>query len=178
MKKSFVILTLLLPCLIACKKIKDAAVISFNITNSSQFSIPATAIIGDTVNLDSLPPVSTTSKVSFENNKTAADHIENITLKKLTLSIDQPSTQTFDFITAIEIYISTDSLPKVEIAYLEDVPLGVSSIDLNTTDVKLDEYIKKDSYDMTVTVKIRETTNQQTNITANMTFGVTAKLLN
>lgn len=178
MTRWYVVAALLMLALGACKKLKEEVVGNFEITNSSKFTVPATTVVGvDAAFLDTMPPVSTTSKISFDQHGTSSDKIEEVKLKALNVSIDLPSTENFDFLRSIHLYVTAPGQPKLEIAYLDNVPTNVQSIDLIPTDQRMDAYIKQDSYEMTVDAKIRSTTKKAIDMTAKMTFNVKAKLL-
>lgn len=118
--------------------------------------------------------VTTNSEDTFKNNKTRAELVKDVTLDKLTLSITEPEGQNFDFLSKIEIYISSEGSDEVKLAYLENIPKGVNEITLNSTNAKLDEFIKGDSYTISTKATLAKPVAQDTNIKANMRFKVTA----
>ncbi|RZK51378.1 MAG: hypothetical protein EOO59_15140, partial [Hymenobacter sp.] len=118
-------LPLLLFCLLvlgsSCKKI--AELLTFQINDSSSFTIPATGLLAGTVL--SLPgvTVNSSSQSTFQTNGTSADYVQNVTLNKLTLTTTSPSTQTFDFLQRISLYIAdANGNNKVLLASLNPVP--------------------------------------------------------
>jgi len=118
--------------------------------------------------------VTTNSDDTFKNNKTRAELVKDVTLDKLTLSITEPDGQNFDFLSKIEIYISSEGSNEVKLAYLENIPKGVSEITLNSTNAELDEFIKGDSYTISTKATLAKPVAQDTKIKANMRFKVTA----
>lgn len=119
--------------------------------------------------------VPTNSEATFKNNKTRAELVKNVTLDKLTLTIaDTAKSADFDFLKSIEIYIEADGLDEVRIAYLETVPLDAKTLNMNLTNAKLDEYIKKDSYTIRTSAVLRNTVVKDVNVNAAMRFKVTA----
>jgi hypothetical protein len=154
-----------------CKKITE-----FKVENSTSFVIPQTAAIG--VPLPSNMSVPTSSSFQFQNNGTDAKHVKEVKLDELTLTITQPTTEDFGFLKSIHIFISADGLQEIELAYLDDVPTNAgNSIDLITTGAVLDEYLKKEEYQLRVQTVTDELLSQDITIRADMVFNVRAKLV-
>lgn len=171
MKRSVLCLLLALPLLISsCRKLTD-----FRIKDSSQFTIPMTAPVNlpffDTMS------VSTSSAYEFENNGTDTKHIKSIKLDQLTLTITNPPSQTFNFLSSIHLYIIAEGLPEVEIAYRDNIDATSTSVDLVTTGADLTEYIKKDNYSLRVKTTTKGALTQDVTIRSDMTFLVRAKLI-
>lgn len=118
--------------------------------------------------------VTTNSEETFKNNETRAELVKDVTLDRLTLSIAEPQGENFDFLSKIEIYISSEGSDPVKIAYLENVPKGKQQITLESTNAKLDEFIKGDSYTISTKAALSKPVTQDTNIKAAMRFKVTA----
>lgn len=118
--------------------------------------------------------VTTNSEETFKNNETRAELVKDVTLDRLTLSIAEPQGENFDFLSKIEIYISSEGNNPVKIAYLENVPKGKQQITLEPTNAKLDEFIKGDSYTISTKASLSRPVAQDTNIKAAMRFKVTA----
>ncbi len=176
-KKSFL---LLLPFLllgaIGCKKI--LSLISFKVNDSSSFTIPGTPFItGASLNIPVLT-VRTTAQSTYKNNNTSAAYVQDVTLDALTLTVTNPSTQNFDFLKSINIYIATDAMGsnKILLASLPSVPTGQTSISLTPTTSKLDMYLKNDSYTLTTTAELAQTLRQNTDVRADSRFTVHASM--
>jgi hypothetical protein len=170
-KKSY----LLLLCVLllgagGCKKI--ASLLSFQVSDSSTFFF-----IGVSVNIP-VVTVNSTSQSAYKNNGTSANYVQNVTLDRLTLTVTNPTTQNFDFLKSINIYIATDAAGsnKVLLASLSPVPTGQTSINLTPTNAKLDQYLKGDSYTLTTTAELAQTLRQNTDVRADSRFNVTANL--
>lgn len=150
------------------------ALITFEIENSAEFTVPASIAAIEV--LDSSPDVQTSSQQTFENNNTRADLVENVKLSELTLTITDPDGRTFSFLKSLKIYISNDSEGESLIAEIQDIPEDAGRvIELDTTGAVLDEYIKEDSFDLRFEAVTRETTATKTDIRADMVFRVKAK---
>ncbi len=172
---------LLLPFLLlsapGCKKILN--LITFQVSDSSSFTIPGTPFVPPGVAL-SIPGVSvpTTAQSTYKNNNTSADYVQDVTLDRLTLTVTNPSTQNFDFLKSISIYIATDAAGsnKMLLASLPSVPTGQTSITLNPAGGKLDQYLKNSSYTLTTTAELAQTLRQNTDVRADSRFSVRATL--
>jgi hypothetical protein len=153
----------------SCKKLT-----AFKIHNSSDISIPSSPVAG----LVNTPPVPVTSSAnsSFQANGTDASHVKEIKLDQLSLTMKSAG-DNFDFVDKIHLYISAPGLQQKEIAYLDPVPHnGSLKIDLTSTGVVLDDYVKKDSYSISVATTTNAIKTQDVNMTADMTFSVRATL--
>ena len=172
MKKALLLAPLaLLLVFTGCKKIQQ--LLTFYIEDSQNIRIPATPLFGSVVALTPLT-VATKSEDSFKNNNTRADLVKNVSLNKLSLTITDPSGQNFDFLQKIEIYISTNANDQIRLAYLDQVPRGVSNIELISTDAKLDSYLKASSYTLTTKVQTSQAIARDITVRADSRFKVTA----
>lgn len=154
-----------------CKKMDELLTFYINeeetITISSQFPVGIITPISPLT-------IQTNSEETFRNNNTRAELVKDVTLNKLTLSITSPTDENFDFLRKIEIYISSEGEPEVMIAHLEEVPKGKSSIELVSTNAKLDRYIKSSSYRIRTMAVLAKAVTKDVSIKANMRFRVTA----
>jgi hypothetical protein len=159
----------------SCAKLDQ--LFTFTITNESSVTIPATGPVSVPFGISS-PDIATNSSSSeaFASNHTDADHVKNIYLKTMELTITSPPNQTFDFLKSVHIYISTNSSNEIELAYLDSIPLGVDSIALIPTQSSLDQYVKAPSYNLRAEAVLRQGTTQDVNVDINSTFKVTANL--
>ena len=178
LKKSYLLfLSALLIGASSCKKI--AELLSFQVSDSSSFTVPGTPFVPPGVAL-SIPGISvpTTAQSTYKNNNTSADYVQDVTLDRLTLTVTNPSTQNFDFLKSISIYIATDAMGsnKVLLASLPTVPTGQTSISLNPAGNKLDMYLKGNSYTLTTTAELAQTLRQNTEVRADSRFNVRATL--
>ncbi|HXA02123.1 MAG TPA: hypothetical protein VNW99_09050 [Cytophagaceae bacterium] len=168
--RKLLILLLIIVSLAGCKKIH---LTTFNITNSTEFVIPAATPVG----LFSLP-VQTSSQNSFKSQGTDASHLKEVSLDKLSLTITNPTNQNFNFLDKIHIYISASGQAEQEIAYLDPIPHnGSVTINLNTTGIALVEYIKQDIYTLRISTSTNQVLTQNITIKADMTFKIKPKFL-
>jgi hypothetical protein len=173
---SLLLLPLLLLAASSCQKIAD--LLSFKVSDSTNFTIPATNLLtATTLNLPGIP-VSSTSSSTYAGNNTTADYVQDVTLDKLTLTTTDPSTQTFDFLKSISLYIATDAAGtnKVLLASLNPVPAGQTTISLTPSGNKLDMYLRSGNYTLFTTAELARGLPQDTKVRADSQFNVKAKL--
>jgi hypothetical protein len=175
-KKSYLLLSFLLLSAVGCKKILN--LLTFQVSDSSSFTVPGTPFIsGASLNIPVLT-VRTTAQSTYQNNNTSAAYVQDVTLDRLTLTVTNPSTQNFDFLKSISIYIATDAAGsnKMLLASLAAVPTGQTSISLTPAGGKLDQYLKNNSYTLTTTAELAQTLRQNTDVRADSRFNVRATL--
>jgi hypothetical protein len=166
-------LTALIVSTLSCKKIDE--LLTFEISNVSNITINATSPVNLPLNIAS-PDVTTNSSQQFQNNNTSDNHIKDIRLKDLQLSISSPSSQTFAFLKSVHIYISTNASNEIELASLENISSSAKTIVLNPTQVKLDDYVKAASYKLRSTIVTQQVLTQNVEIKIDSKFKVTATL--
>lgn len=124
------------------------------------------------------PETETNSESEFEVNDTRKDLIEEIKLIDLVLIIKDPRDSDFSFLESIEVFISAENLEEQRIAFEEDVdPAAGATLKLNTTDLDLQEYIKKDSFTLRLKTVTDEILDQDHTIQVKSVFFVDAKIL-
>jgi hypothetical protein len=173
MKKLFFgAIAVLFLSVVACDKIDD--LLTFTVTDHSTISISSG--LGSTGLPFELPTpdVTTSANQEFSNNNTRADLVKDVKLSKLTMKVESPAGKTFSFLKSIHIYISTDGSDKVLLASHENIPSAATSVDLVTSNEKLDKYLKASSYKLHTTVVTRETLAQSVDIGLTLQFRVTA----
>ncbi len=155
----------------ACEKIDD--LLTFYIEEEETFAIESGFPLGALIPATPFT-VTTNSEETFKNNKTRAGLVKDVSLNRLELTITAPETQNFDFLKRIELYISSEKQPEVKIAYLDEVPAGTTVLKLKSTNAKLDEYIKGNSYTIRTQAEISKPIAEDITIKADMRFKVTA----
>lgn len=172
-RPGFIFLIAVCCVLASCKKIEELT--TFRIKDSTSFTVPGTLSTG--IPLIDTIPVESNAQFEFSNNNTKAEYLKEVKLDKLSLTIENPPTQNFNFLKSIHLFISADGLPEREIAYSDAVPANATSLQLQVTDVSLTDYIKTSSYKLRVNAVTDEPIAQDTKIRADMEFLVRAKIL-
>ena len=170
MKKVIFVCLLSVFAILSCKKLSE--LLTFEISNSENIKIPASGLVS--VPLIAPVPVTMNSEESFENNNTKANLVKDVSLTKLTLTIIDPATGNFNFLKSITIYIGTDQNDKVLLASLDNVPTGVTTIELISHNSKLDKYIKASTYTLYTEVTLRANVTNELTVRADSKFKVTA----
>lgn len=169
MKKILLLLPFFL-ILVGCEKLDK--LLTFEISNSANIQIPASSLINTP--LIAPVPMNVNSQQTFENNNTKADLVKDVRLDKLTLITIDPATENFNFLKSIRLYIGTGQNDKVLLATLDNVPTGVSLIELVPENTKLDAYIKASNYTLYTEVTLRSNVARELTIKADSRFKVTA----
>lgn len=91
----------------------------------------------------------------------ALDQVKEVELEDMSLELLSADDQeNFDFIESVTLGVRTDDLPYKEVATLDNVPSGVSILDLNPTDdLYVDDYAKSNSMKLVVKFKSIEDAN-------------------
>lgn len=169
--KNYATIFLLSLFVISCSVVDK--LLTFTISNSTSIQIDSNLPLGTPFEI-STPDVSTNSSSEFENNKTKANLVKEVKLKDLKLTITDPTDKNFSFLKSVHLYISTDADDEIELAYLDDINTIANTIELISTDAKLDEYIKASSYKIRTEAVLKETVTSDVTIKADMNFRVTA----
>ncbi|WP_018476567.1 hypothetical protein [Pontibacter roseus] len=155
----------------SCEEVDN--LLTFYIEEEETIRIESNFPIGVVTPLSPIP-VTTNSRETFQNNKTRAELVKDVSLSELKLTIAEPAGENFDFLRSIEIHLSNEKGEETKIAYLDEVPKGVSSITLKSTNAKLDKYIKGDTYTVRTKAAIGKPITRDIAIQAAMRFKVTA----
>ena len=159
----------------SCKEIEKLT--EFNMNYTSSVTIPKSTGIDLPITVFT-PKVETNSDSEFAVNDTRKDMIEEIILTGLDLTITSPDDQTFSFIESIEVFIKAEDLPKIQVAYQDEVPADAGNrLTLETTGEDLKEYIKKDKFELQVKTVTDEILSHDTDIKVDSRFFVNAKVL-
>lgn len=172
--KYFSLLILLLITAFSCDQINN--LLTFYVRSSTNITIPSSSPL--TLPLEFLTPdVQTDSSQEFQKNNTNVDLVKDVKLDELKLTITAPEGKTFSFLKSIYVYISTNNEDEILLASAVDIASDAASIKLNTTQAKLDAYIKASAYKLRTSAVIRETLTQNVSIKIDLKFKVTADVL-
>ncbi|GAB3231657.1 hypothetical protein GCM10027346_18290 [Hymenobacter seoulensis] len=164
-------LLLVLAVLSSCDKLDK--LLTFYIEDSQSVKIASNFPFGQFAPLSPIP-VTTRSDEKFKNENTSANLVKDVKLDRLTLTITDPNAENFDFLQGINIYISTEQSDKILLASLDNVPMGVNTLQLTPTSEKLDKYVKANSYTLSTEAKIRKPISRDITIRTDTRFKVTA----
>jgi len=157
--------------LTACDKINE--LLTFEIKDDFTFTIPSTVGLNVPTNIPT-PSIPTSIEEGVIGNNTSADLIKDITLKQMSFQITNPASANFNFLESVHLYISADGLEEKLVAYMDNVPDGLTTLELITITDPLDAYIKQSTYDIRADIVTDELILQDTDIKGNFTFDVTA----
>jgi hypothetical protein len=175
MLRKFLFPISLLLLFVGCDKLDELT--KFDITYNQKATIPSSTGIDLPVDVFT-PETETNSESEFIVNDTRKDLIEEIKLMELELVITSPTGADFSFLKSIEIFISAEELSEIKIASLTDIPYdGSNRLILDTSDLDLKEYIKKDKFSLRLNTVTDELISTDHELDVNSTFFVDAKIL-
>lgn len=148
----------------------------FNIPFSQTVTIPASIQLNLPFNIPT-PSITLNLEKTFETNITNKDLIEKLYLNTLHLKILKPEGEDFSILKSIEIYIEADGLTAEKIAWLDDVPSNLSTIELKTSSTDLTPYIMKNSFNLKINTTTDELNIKDYDIQIDGSFWVDAKIL-
>jgi hypothetical protein len=115
---------------------------------------------------DTTTTITTDIKAQIENQGGKIDNLQEVKISDLTISLVSGAAN-LDAFESFKITIAVDGIPAKEIAWIDNVPIGVTSIEPEHITEDLKDYIGKDQYTITLTGVLRS------NITENVTLKVT-----
>jgi hypothetical protein len=158
-----------------CSKLDELT--KFDLEYTETVIIPSSVGLNLPLNILT-PDIETDAESTFAVNDTRKDLIEEILLESLQLSITDPADGDFSFLKSVNIFLSADELPEIEVAWLNEIPTDPGNfLELMTTQEDLKAYIKKDAFNLRVNTVTDELITSDHHIQINSTFSVDAKIL-
>ena len=160
----------------SCKK--ALGILNFDINDTSTVQVPATGPLTGALLVLPGATVSSTSTTTYASNNTTADYVQDARLKRLVLTVTDPTTQNFDFLKNIKIYISKDATgtSKTLLASLDPVPTGQTTLELKPSDTPVDGYLRDNSYALFVEAELAQPLRQPTTLRVDSRFSVRVQL--
>lgn len=192
MKRVSLLFVLVLALFAGCKKEVEEVekILSFDISDSKSFVAPKDDINSAFAIQQRFPDftmplpvsgVSSSSEASFQKNGTSTNLVKNIVPKELILTMPDNSPETFSFLQKMDVMIASDSTgyDAVLLASNSDIPVTVERrLVFTPSGNNMDKFVKAGKYHLILNnVKLRRAVSSDLNITANITFGVTASPL-
>ena len=172
----FLALALALVSFSACEKLDKLT--EFNLPYTTNVTVPSTFGINLPFNI-ATPGIPTNAQSSFSANGTAGNLIDRINLTQMRLRVTEPSSQTLAFIESVSIYINAEGLGELRIATKDNVPMNTGGellLDVaNEADLK--EYLKKDNFNLRLSLVQRQTVSSNVNIEVFSNFFVKGRLI-
>lgn len=161
----------------SCQKTKQKVdeFTQFDLSYSTNFSVPSSSITINTATNFSTPNIPTNTSSSYPNNKTTYELVDEVKLTKFNVVA---SAGNFDYLKSLTIFMQADGLPESQIATISNIPTGVTNFDMILNDVNLKDYFSKTNFKMRVNVVIDGAITVDQNMKLNQTLHVVAKILN
>ena len=160
-KKTIIMLpiALLIGSLFACNGIKNAANINVDIPYTTQVNVPdvpgyttGVALPAGGVDLPSVTVgFATNSQTYMSQYGTAANMVVSVTVKSMSIQIQSPAGQNFDFLDNIQIYMSAKGQPEVLAVSENSIPKGSTILNLTPNpELNLKNYFVQDTIYMRI----------------------------
>jgi hypothetical protein len=152
MKKiiSFSFITALLVFGVSCKKEEAAKLTEFDISYSTNLTIPSASM---TVSNPSLTPttvefttpnVPTQQAAKFSAEGTAKNLIDQIKMTKFDISVSGAGAN-LDFLKSLTVYIKASGVGEQMVSTKTNIPAGLTSVSMDLQDVNIKDYIFQDN---------------------------------
>lgn len=175
MKKLIPAVIILILSTVSCKKVDELT--KFNLTFNNKVTIPSSSVVNLPFNIIT-PDIETNSSAQFESNDTRKDLIEEINITAFEMQVEVPAGEDFSFLESIDVFISAEGLSETRMAWNNDVPENVgATLNLETTDADLKEYIKKDKFALRVNAVTDEALTRDHELNIRTVYLVDAKIL-
>ena len=173
MKKIF-ISGLLLIVIFSCDEI--GKYVQFSLQTKSVFNIPAEIPVEQPVDLEEQNL--NLDLAIFKDFNTSIELVDKATIKNIKLNIVNPQNANFNFLSGIEIYFETEDLPKIRVAWLNDIQNdNTQTLNLEYLPDNLSEYLKNDQLKISVIAITDEELTQPVQIEVDATFLIKAEVM-
>jgi hypothetical protein len=152
--------------------------VTFNVPVIATAEIEKGNLLEDLINqfgFGSFLNVDIASTQEFKNQNVERARITKAMLTKLTLTIEAPTDQNFDFLERLTFFVESDGLPKVEVASIT-FPKGARTVEMTVTNADIAAHLRAERISLTTEVKGRKPT-QKTTVKAVANFQISARLL-
>lgn len=168
--------------LTSCDKLTSLADIKFSVTYNEQENVPGlpdNPFIPSTGLTTSIPTigVETKSQEYIQEYNTSEELIREVKISLLSLNIDEPSSQNFDIVDSLWLYVSGPGVEERLAAYKFDIPKNQQKLEMTLEDLNLKEYFVKDSMFFRLKGHFYGAPDSATKITFNSKFDVIANPL-
>ena len=123
------------------------------------------------------PAVPTNIEQQMKANNTSTDLVQSVKLQTLTLTIKAPPGQTFAALNDVRIFILTDSLPAIEIAYKHNIVSTSDTLNLDIDGTELKPYLITNSFKMEFITSNKQAVTTTMTLDVYMKFRFEANLL-
>jgi|GEM_PF-5922779 len=155
---------------------KDTATVTFFARDKTDVTIPPTVAI-DLPFVFQSPTYNITELLALNSNSTSPDRVKSVIGDGLNVAVLDTSGTNLDFIKHITIYVYNETLGQTKLAEKTDVPLGLTSLDLDVNKVELIQYVQSGSpVSFRFEAGMRNGITKETNVRVSYRFKVKALL--
>jgi hypothetical protein len=172
--RNYILLFITLALFTSCSE--EDQEVSFYIPTEIEYTIPSSSAINLPFNILT-PEVETNAQAEFSSNNTRANLIKEVELSNLSFEILNPEGEDFSFLSSITVFIAAEGLPEVEVASSDNINPNTNKLVLQTTDLNLQDYLKKETYTMRINTITDEVLTQDHRLEIKSQFFVLADLV-
>lgn len=158
----------------SCKKLDEFT--QFNLEYTTEVTVPATAVIDLPIDILT-PDMETNYEDQLSNNDTRTDLVQEITLSAMSFTAKSPQGSNLDFLKSVQVFISAEGLSEIAIASKNDIPDGLTKLDLEVSSVNLKDYIKKETIKFRVKTVTDKSISEERDLEIFNRFRVNAEIL-
>ncbi len=159
----------------SCKKISELTQFDLKYNTETTIEAGVATLLPFDVNT---PDIQSQTEDEFQGHKTAKNLIQSITLKELKISITAPEEQNFDFLKNLEIYISSDGMEELKLAWKTEIPENIGKeIVLDNSDADIKPYLLSEKFRLRLKTTTDKVLNNDVQIKIANIFRVDANIL-
>lgn len=149
--KRIIVISFALLALSSCtRSLDDIVQVNFSVPHTKQVNVqglPGNPPIPPQGLTTSIPAIAveTKSEEYIKQYNTSSELISEAKLSEMTLEINTPTSQTFDMVDSLWLFVSATGLPEVQAAYYFDIPKGLRTLNMITSGENLKDYFLRDS---------------------------------
>ena len=156
-----------------CKKDTLPGFTTFEVEDSQTFVAPAGQLL-------TLGPIAVTSRApaAYADQRTDADHVQQVTPLGGSLTLTDPAGQTFDALTGASVSISTTpgGQDQFGVGTSPAVAAGATSLQLTPGSTPLDMFVRQPTYYLFVRLEPSQVLRQPTTLRVNLRYQVRARV--
>lgn len=158
----------------SCKKLDELT--QFDLDYTSKVTVPSSSVVNIPIDL-STPDIETNYQDQLSSNETSTDLVDDIKLAVMNINAKEPQGSNLDFLKSVQVFISVDGLDEIEIASSNDIPDGLTTLELSVSSVNLKDYITKENIKFRIKTTTDKAITQDRDLEIFTRFSVNAKIL-
>lgn len=180
--KRIIAIILVTLVLASCSNFNKVLEVRFSVADNRQVNVqglPGNPPIPPQGLTTSIPPIAveTKSEEYIREHNTSSELVTFVTLGEIKLEMKEPSSQTFDIVDSLWMFVSAPGLPEIKAAHYFGVPKNQRVLTMETSKENLKDYFLKDSMYFRLQGHFYNAPDSATIFTISSRFDVTANPL-